>query len=455
MTQDKKALHLGGARVRVAGRHVGQVMDATLIRDVTKAEHMTNVNLEFRRDFVIPIETRFGLNFTFGEVLPYNANLMLGMPGYRGVPIDRKLSGNVNPPFQFIVDPRLYTEYPTLYMSLEGQPVWAPMVYTMGNPGSSAKPPAPSVSGVNASPAAPATTGYVGFFVTMAAAAGANESILSSPIIIPHNTAAAGDGDDINLTVTLIPGQHVAGDTIRVYRFTYQYFSAYKMYQGTQSANAKVDLDGIGATLYAITAGDVTNGYAVIAVKAKRATLAGNPPLPLSAVTNYNGAITYEWLRDFDILPTWKTGSAIRRTLTPIEQAGATGTIEPFQTVKAAYYYNAGDVAELPLGTSNGENPVVPMSLEIPLPDGQSKIFIELHRVQVNQSFTFAVNERDWTGIPFTGDALDAEELYPDYPYGYWQVMGPLARRIILGNNYSAFADLTKAYQFPNKTLYT
>lgn len=457
MATDKKALHLGSGRVRVAGRLIGQVNGVAVERDVTKAEHMTNVDLEFRRDFVLPIETRFSMRFTFEEVIPYNTNLLLGLPGYRAVPLDRKLGGNVLAPFQFVNDPRLFDEYPVLQMSAENRPIWSPMVYPMSSPNSSAKKPVVSVSAQNTSPAAPATTGYVGFFVTAeSGVGGTNESILSNPIIIAHNTAAAGDGDIITLTVTLDPTSHTAGSMLRVYRAAYSYYPAYEMYQGTPAASMLYpDTGGLGLPDYTILAGDVTNGYAVLTVTAKKALAVGQPPLPFSSVKNYSGSVTYAWLTDFDIMPKWKGGSAIRRTLSAAEQGGATGTILPFQTVKALYYYNAGDVAEMPLGTSNGENPVVPMSVEIPMPDQQSKIFINLYRVQVNQSFSFALNERDWTGVPFVGDALDAEDLYPDYPYGYWQVMGPLARRIMLGGNYSGYTDLSKAYLFPQKTLYS
>lgn len=455
MAQDKKALHLGGARVRVAGRYVGQVMDAALERSVTKAEHMTNVDLEFRRDFILPIETRFGLRFTFGEVIPYNANLLMGMPGYRAVPLDRQLSGNVLAPFQFTNDPRIYTEYPTLGLSVENRPIWSPLVYPMGSSASSAMLPVGAVAAKNNSPANPGSMGFVGFFVTACEAAGTKESILSSVALVEHNTAAAGNGDTITLTVTLDPS-YIALNTLRVYRFAYSYYSAYGTYQGTAAANALYEYSsGPAVDDYVIQPGDVTAGYATLTVTAKKALVSGNPPLPLSAVTSYDGSETFVWLDDFDIMPLWKGGSAIRRTLSSVEQAGASGAIEAFETVKCIYYYNGAGVAELPLGTSRGENPVVPMSLEIPMPDGQSKIYIELHRVQVNQSFTFALNERDWTGVPFTGDALDAEELFPDYPYGFWQVMGPLAERIKQGGNYAAFGNLADAFQTPWKTLYT
>ena len=99
------------------------------------------------------------------------------------------------------------------------------------------------------------------------------------------------------------------------------------------------------------------------------------------------------------------------------------------------YYYNTAEVAEAPIGTSGGENPVVSANCEVLFPDNQSKIIFNIWRMQVNTSMSFATSERDWTGIPFAGDTLDASDIYPDYPYGYMQVVGPLARRILEGGN--------------------
>ena len=446
MAQDKKSLHLGSARIRIAGRYVGQVSDVRLERDVTKAEHMTNVGLEFRRDHVIPVETRMSMSWVFQEIIPYNANLLFGMPGYRAVPADRRLAGAPIEPGTWAKDPRLTTEYPTMGMSLEGQPIWSPMVYPMANPDINAFNPVTSVAAQNQ--AAPGgTPGYVGFFVTAinAKADTTKESIISNVAIVQHDTAAAGDGDAINLYVQLT-AELAALNALRVWRFDYTWNEEYQTYICTSGtgdhAYELVALeDG-----YEITAGDITNGYATIPVTGKKALTAasGLPPLPISKFSSWDAATTFVWLEDFEILPNHKGGCSTKRV--------PTGAIGEFETVKAAYYYDAAGIKELPLGNSGGENPAVPMQIEIPFPDGISKILIELHRVQVNSSATFALNERDWTNVPFQGDALDAEELYPDYPYGFWQVMGPLANRAVQGGNYAALAGKTKVYEMGNRT---
>lgn len=445
MAQDKKSLHLGSARIRIAGRYVGQVSDVRLERDVTKAEHMTNTGLEFRRDHVIPVETRMGMSWTFQEIIPYNANLLFGMPGYRAVPADRRLAGAPIQPGTWEKDPRLNPERPTLGMSLEGQPIWSPMVYPMANPDISAFAPVTSVSAQNQAAPVPATTGYVGFFVTGCKAVGdsSNESIISNVAIVSHNTAATGDGDEIKLYVQL-NSDLVATTALRVYRFDYTWNATYQTYvASTYSASQLFDV-GAGVSETVISAGDVTAGYKVLTVTAKKTLLAGLPPVPWSSVTDWTGVTTYKWLTDYEVLPAHKGGSAIKRV--------PGGAIAEFETVHANYYYDAASVMELPLGTSRGENPTVPMQIEIPFPDGLSKIIIELHRVQVNSSATFALNERDWTNVPFAGDALDAEDLYPDYPYGFWQVMGPLATRAVQGGNYAALAGATQVYEMGHRT---
>lgn len=448
MAQDKKSLHLGSARIRIAGRYVGQVSDVRLERDVSKAEHMTNVGLEFRRDHVIPVETRMGMSFTFQEIIPYNANLLFGMPGYRAIPADRRLSmGTPMEPGTWVRDPRLYTEYPTLGMSLEGQPIWSPLVYPMCNPDLSAFSPV-SISAQNQVPPNPAAVGYVGFFVTACNGVGdsTKQSIISNVAIVQHDTSAAGDGDAIKLYVQLTD-ELAAANGLRVWRFDYTWNATYQTYVcSSGSGDHLYDYDGLGVTEYAITAGDVANGYAILDATAKRTLVAasGLPPVPINKVTSWDGATTMIWLEDYEIIPTYKGGAAIKRV--------PTGSIAEFETVICIYYYDAATVYELPLGRSGGENPVVPMQVEIPFPDGLSKIIIELHRVQVNSSATFALNERDWTGVPFVGDALDAEDLYPDYPYGFWQVMGPLAQRAVQGGNYAVLAGATKVYEFGSRT---
>lgn len=452
MAQDRKGLTLGSGRVRIAGRYVGQVSDIRLERDVTKAEHMTNVDIEFRRDFVLPVETRMGLSWTFGEIIPHNVNFLFGGKGFRSVPADRSLASMPTDPYiwgdpDLVKVPLVHTEYPTMCMSLDSQPVWSPLTYPLinGQVGAQSAPRSVSAQNQAAPVAAPE---YVGFFVTAAGLTGSDlESLPSNVAIVAHNAAAGSDGDAVTLIVQL-NADHVAATTLRVFRYHYHWSSTYGCYFVPNGETASNHLYDLGTPdWYVISAGDVTAGYATISVTCKKAAIAGAPPTTSFALSSWDGVTTYDWLEDYEIMPSWKGGAAIR--LNPESTA-----VGQFDTCKFWYYYDANQIIESPFGVSGGENPVVPVTVEYPFPDGLSKIIVALWRVQVNSSVAFALTERDWMGVPFAGDALDASELYPAYPYGYYQFMGPMARRAVAGGNFAMTGTSSKPYELGDKTTW-
>lgn len=446
MAQDKKALHLGGGRIHVGGRNCGQVSNIQLRRDVTKAEHMTNTHPEFRRDFVLPIESRVGLRWMFGEVNPWAANMLLGMPGYRQVPFDRTLPGGgavapgTVPTYGLEWDQR-----PTLAASMDNKPIWASLVHPVdtGVPGT---PPAPThitANNLTAPPQPPAVT-YVGFFASVLAAGLTEESMMKGAAIVPLYDIG-GTVNTVKVIIGLtdnaweIPegdnkGAHDATMFVRLYRFDYTKDADTGMFQGTSDgvANAIQALDGAGLiTEEIITAAELAQGYKEITLTLDTFPLVTGLPV----VKNYFRATDVDgnnlvWLDDYEILPFWNGGAAIRKAATYTTLTG----LEPWDMIYCYYTYDGGQIVEAPIGL-RGENPVVPIVVELPYPDGRSKIIIEIPRMQVNNSATFAPNERDWTGLDFDGDALDASDEFPDFPYGWIQFRGPMATRIIKGGN--------------------
>ena len=113
MTVSKPSLMLGGAHIRINNREVGQVRSPYVERAVTKASHDTNYGLEFKTDHVIAIKTAYTIGWTFEEMQPPNANLLVGSPGYSIVPVDRTLpGGRISPALlSYGTTRRLYTEY--------------------------------------------------------------------------------------------------------------------------------------------------------------------------------------------------------------------------------------------------------------------------------------------------------------------------------------------------------
>lgn len=431
---DKLGYTLGGARVRVFGRYVGQTLDAELTKDVTKAEHTTNVGIEFVRDHVLSIMTAYGVSWTFQEIIPFNANLMINSPGFRAVPVDRKLSSPA-------IDPDIATgygliqvEYPTFGKKATGvgTPTWCPLLYPMHNRDLAAPDPAYSISAVNA--ATPGSVlSYVGYYVTLTDATGTvneggHESTISNVAIVPVYNAGA-PGDTVNITVKWFDGT-VPAVNAAVYRYVYTYNSTYDTYIGTFVAVAAHDFGAaVEHTSLAGKTATPDGGWTIsIAVNTGSVLVGAKPPLPVEEVVHPVTGTSADWLTDYEINANFRGGSAIKRTAT-------SSTIGEFETWQVSYVYNAGAIAEAPLGTTEGENTVLPVTLEIPFTDNLSKMVIHLWEVQTNANFRLATNERDWMGIPFVGEALDASDEYPDYPYGYVQVMGPLASRIVQGGN--------------------
>lgn len=418
MAQDKKGLALGGGMVKTHGRFVGQVLDVFVEKEISKAEHTTNIGIEYTRDYVLPIMSGVNVGWVFQEIVPFNANFMLGMPGYRMVPTDRQLSNPPINPGTFGDFGLTYTEYPTLGLSLEGIPMWSPLTYHMYNPDPSA--PVPAASNITKNDESPGPiVNYFGFTATALDPTKAYESTLCNIHVVP----AYGATDDFTVRVNLA-STHVSGEHIRVYYFNYAYYAPTRSYYGTYAASSLADLDGLGATETTLGAGDITAGYVDIVVDTTHARVAGTPPLPFVDVVSPDGLTAYVWLDDYDFDPVYRTGSQIRKSGNP------SSAIAAWDTVKITYYYNANDVVEAPIVQTDGTNPVIPITIIYPFPDNRSKMIFEIPRVQVKTNFRIAMNERDWMGIPFSGQALDASDIYPDYPYGWLQFTGPIADRV-------------------------
>lgn len=417
MAQDKPALVIGGGVIKTSGRFIGQVNDIAVATEIAKAEHATNVGVQFTTDYVLPIMSGASISWVFQEISPYNVNYMLGQPGYRMAPSDRRLSNPAIEPGGFGDYGLLAEEYPTLGLSLEGFPMWSPLTHPIWNPNSSAPEPVRSVVAKNDETPSLPITDYWGFTATMSDPTDTHESVLCNIHVVPQYSTT----DSFTVRVNL-DSSHVATDIVKIYYFAYGYNSDLRSYYGTYTTTALADLDGGGTVNTVLDATDITNGYVDITVDTTYARIAGLPPTGIAKCTSIDGT-TYEWLTDYEFDPNYRTGAQIRKSANP------GGSINDWETVYVQYYYNGNEIIEAPLVQSDGSNPVVPITAIIPFPDNRSKLIIELPRVQIKNNMAIAVNERDWMGMPFAGKALDASDIYPDYPYGWLQIAGPMAAR--------------------------
>lgn len=455
MTLDTNALVLGGGRVRADGRMVGQVRGCYVDRAVSKAMHDTNFGLEFKTDHVLAIKTAFTLGWTFEEVQPINANMLVGQPGYSIVPFDRSLPGLRRTPdlLQYGTTRQQYVEYPRLFQDdpSKGNPrnVWSPLLYPLAAQNSEAHGTPVSLSIINKDFNG-TLLGYVAFIV-VTSTAGADVSMPSPIEIVPYSAAAD------KLRLTFFPGAN-PGTTYTLYRC-----DAVRQTNGEfQLAVTDVDMKIITAfTNEVFPAANPDGSYTVeqnallVDLTCNNPQGAGTPTIPI-VVESYDATDgsfqTCRWPRDFLYEVNDGGGGKIRAT--PLTQLGEAAAITNLhgRNVKVTYWYDIARVRELPLHAS-GENPIVEVTLEILFPDQESKMIWHFYRVQVNGNMRIAVNETDWMGVDFTAETLDASNVYPKYGFGYMQLVGPIVDEIhaygnqpfdgireALGNNMTHYA---------------
>lgn len=435
-------LHIGGAYCLIDDLQESQINNLSLRGDITKQEHRTSEELMNRIDFVLPVEEGYSASFNFAEFSPMVMNTVMGKPGFSQVPVDQSLANIFAAPFQFTHDPRLKTQKVQMLDTFGGVPKFQYLFHAMSNIDASAATPFRGITAQNVSSSS--STGYVGIYATISTSSSTHESILSPVAIVPHNTGASGNGDRIVVRVKL-ESDHTAGMRIKIYKTTYtkiaatnEYIGAYATDMGyTSPGTGSPDNDAFGwaagaIAYYTILSGDVTAGYAQFSVYAKKAATSssGRPPLPISSVTSADGLTSYVWLTDYNFIPQYKTGSGIKRV--------STGNIPAYSQAIVNFYWDAGQVAQMPLGSQLARNPIVPIEFKIPFPNNVGWMLCHLHRGQIRTNWSLNISEGNWTEVPFDVTALDASDEFPYTPFGYWQMGGPIAQQITNLGNFGA-----------------
>lgn len=139
----------------------------------------------------------------------------------------------------------------------------------------------------------------------------------------------------------------------------------------------------------------------------KRTATGGIVLTTSDGVTTYVKDVAYE-VND--------SGTAIRL----IEGGGITAG----KLLKLVYNYTPEAYAEVAM-SAPGCVTAVHVLLVHRYPDGASRLEIELPRVILESDATLAFDEKDWIGIPFSGECLP-DESNPDSPFGTQRFFGPV-----------------------------
>ena len=131
------------------------------------------------------------------------------------------------------------------------------------------------------------------------------------------------------------------------------------------------------------------------------------------ALKSLDGTVTYVADSDYEVNA---AGTAIRL----IDD----GDIVPGKLLKLTYTYTDAASAEVALNAGASLR-AVHMLLIHRYPDGESALEVTLPRVVLDADLTFAFDERDWIGMPFSGEVLP-DEANPDAPFGSQRFYGPV-----------------------------
>jgi hypothetical protein len=434
MTQNPDALVLGGGQVFANRRMVGQVKGASVERRVTKASHDTNYGLEYSTDHVISIKTAFNVRWTFEEISPQNANMLVGMPGYGAVPVDRSLPGSRRTPalLAYGTTRRQDIRYPRLLLDAASNGIWSPLLYPIAMQDSAAVA-SPEISIDNSSFTGTAV-GYKAYVMTFSGAAKAHESLPSNIEFVPYTKwTSPSDPTDDQLRLTFfLPTVQPAPLNFNLYQapvtrlangefqFTGPFVNV-KYFTGLNPAvgfapNADgsytvVNNGGVGSLLKLLLISSLLEAV--------------EPPCPVTVTVPIAGsgvASPASWPEDFQYDMVNKGSGAVRISpASAILLNGAVATV--------TYWYDISTIRELPL-IGSGTNPVIEVDLQILFPDQVSMMIWHFYKFQVNSDMSIATSDTDWMNQDFTGETLDASSQYPRYGFGYMQLVGPITATI-------------------------
>lgn len=447
-TGNEKPLLLGGGQIRVAGRFAGNVTGCYVDKAVNKATHQTNFGLEFRTDHVLAISSAYNLGFTMMDINPENANLMLGAPGFNAVPTDRSLPGERRDLtlLNYGQNRMQYVEETKLKLDIDGKAVWSPLIYPIAaaNAGALASP----IISVTNQAFSGAVGSYLAYcFAVRNTGAASTQSLPSNIEFTPFTAGAPGHEA---LLGALVPPQgttYINTDEFSIYQATvtrdpvtqewdfsggsgmelvdvavpagtdtgFDWVALGVPVAGSPNNGWLIDGDSTSGTFYGVDwYGDTMTTSTAIPPSMVPITVKTYDPISTPSVPLY---VTMTWLVDFMYEQNRYAGGSVKTTYG--------SRILHADTCNISYYYDAAQVREMPL-IGMGQNPIIPMTLEIVYPDNRSKMIWHFFKVQINTNMRLATNENDWMGVDFTGETLDASDIYPRYGFGYVQFTGPI-----------------------------
>lgn len=480
MPGNEKPLLLGDGHIRMAGQFIGNISNAYVDKAVVKATHQTNYGLEYRTDHVLAISTAYNLGFTMMDINPENVNLLLGSPGFSAVPTDRSLPGERRDIslLSYGLNRMQFTEETKLKLDVDSKALWSPLTYPIAaaNAGALVSP----IISMSNQAFAGSVVSYQAYCVLIQNAADPTTQSLPSNIeFVPFNEGPPGH--EALLLVLKSPYGHVYVNTdeISIYMADvardpitkeWDFSSGTGMNNVFPLISALTDTGWMNEALSVPVAGSPTDGWLIdgdstsgtffgVDLYGDTGTSDGASgpavAIPTSAVpiliqTYASDSIPSSqkltdavWLVDFMYEQERYAGGSVKLT--------KNSTITHATTCRITYFYDAAQVRELPL-IGMGQNPVIPITLDIVYPNGKGKMIWNFYKAQINTNMRMATNANDWWGVDFTAETLDASDLYPRYGFGFVQYTGdlinsikdhgniPFGNTVELGTNQSQFA---------------
>lgn len=454
MTQNVEALHLGDGRIFVGKQYVGQVRATSVQQTIAEVEHESNFGLEYFTDHIVTIRRGYDVSWTFEEINPKNANMMLAMPGFSGVPFNRSLPGPRLDPSLVAASSYVHTIDMICHLlnDTDGIGQYSPLMYEVCNADLDSLVLSIPEIVVNNIDFTGVVNGYKAICITCNSSENDDlESLPSNIQIIPYTETA----DDFEITIRNV--NPLTGSPLE------DEFTVY-MADCSIMTDGEFQFDSIFAQFpnfvgYA-PGGDVPlliDGYTASDLAFDEALNAVEPPTPITVHKAATGQIVsvegneitwgttgyeYSWPQDF-LYENNKAVCHVKMT--------AGSSITAGEPLKVTWSYNTLNIRELPF-SSSGKNPIVPIVFDILFPDNESRMIWTFFKARMQTSLRFATSGNDWTGQDMTCRTLDASNKYPKYGYGYLQFTGPLVEQImeygntpfgvekILGKNQTSFA---------------
>ncbi|MDD3492353.1 MAG: hypothetical protein PHZ19_02500 [Candidatus Thermoplasmatota archaeon] len=175
-----------------------------------------------------------------------------------------------------------------------------------------------------------------------------------------------------------------------------------------------------GGDIATINAGTDTIADQIIALPGEQLVSLGRYGISGVTVTNLAGDVTYVKNTDYVVDPGRVVGGLLPGRIGRI----AAGAITDNQQVKVDYTYTTWDALRFPVAMENYITGAARLEFR-PLDGFQWNFFIP--RCQLKGNGKFSLDDKAPMELPMTLNVLDASDISPTAPYGYWECLNETA----------------------------